>query len=139
MPRTLAATATHPQEEWVGEAGLAGLTAFDAANSGEPALNRGGIYDVELPGGRRPVVIVTRERAIPLLANVTVAAVTGTVRDLPTEVPLGPEHGLQRDCVVNCDNLFTIPKRALGSRRGELDAEALDRLRDALRIALDVD
>jgi Arc/MetJ-type ribon-helix-helix transcriptional regulator len=26
----------HPQEEWVGEAGLAGLTAFDAANRGEP-------------------------------------------------------------------------------------------------------
>ena len=102
-------------------------------------MNRGAIHDVELPGGRRPVVIVTREQAIPLLANVTVAAVTGTVRDLPTEVPLGPEHGLQRDYVVNCDNLFTIPKRALGNRRGELDAESLERLRDALRIALDVD
>ena len=68
----------------------------------------------------------------------TVAALTGTVRDLPTEVPLGPEHGLQSGCVVDCDNLFTIPKRALGSRRGQLDAESLERLRDALRIALDV-
>jgi len=94
---------------------------------------------VELPGGRRPVVIVTRDRAIPILANVIVAAVTGTVRDLPTEVPLGPEHGLARDCVVNCDNLFTIPKSALAARRGELDAQALDRLASALRIALDLD
>jgi len=94
---------------------------------------------VELPGGRRPVVIVTRDRAIPILANVIVAAVTGTVRDLPTEVPLGPEHGLARDCVVNCDNLFTIPESALAARRGELDAQALDRLASALRIALDLD
>lgn len=83
-------------------------------------------------------MIVTRDRAIPVLANVTVAAVTGTIRDLPTEVPLGPEHGLARECVVNCDNLFTIPKRTLGLRRGELDPASLDRLRGALRIALDV-
>jgi mRNA interferase MazF len=92
-----------------------------------------------LPGGRRPVVIVTRDRAIPVLANVAVAAVTGTIRGLPTEVPLGPEHGLSREGVVNCDNLFTIPKTSLGRRRGELDPESIDRLRKSLRIALDVD
>ena len=74
-----------------------------------------------------------------MLANVTIAAVTGTIRDLPTEVPLGPVHGLARDCVINCDNLFTIPKRALGRLRGELDPASLDRLRGALRTALDVD
>jgi mRNA interferase MazF len=81
---------------------------------------------------------VTRGRAIPVLANVTVAAVTGTIRGLPTEVPLGTEHGLARDCVINCDNLFTIPKRALGRLRGDLDPASLDRLRTALRIALDL-
>ena len=85
------------------------------------------------------MVVVTRDRAIPVLANVTVAAVTGTIRGLPTEVPLGPEHGLSRECVVNCDNLFTIPKRALGRLRGDLDAASLERLRTALRTALDVD
>jgi mRNA-degrading endonuclease toxin of MazEF toxin-antitoxin module len=84
-------------------------------------------------------VIVTRDRAIPVLANVTVVAVTGTIRDLPTEVPLGQVEGLVRECVANCDNLFTIPKGALGVRRGELGPEALDRLRTALRIALDVE
>lgn len=71
-----------------------------------------------------------------MLANVTVAAVTGTIRELPTEVPLGTEHGLARDCVINCDNLFTIPKAALGDRRGELDPASIGRLRTALRIAL---
>jgi mRNA interferase MazF len=85
------------------------------------------------------VVVVTRDRAIPILANVTVAAVTGTIRGLPTEVPLGQAHGLARECVANCDNLFTIPKISLATRRGELDAEALEKLAAALRIALDLD
>jgi len=84
-------------------------------------------------------VIVTRDRAIPVLANVTVAAITGSIRGLPTEVPVGPEHGLRRESVINCDNLFTVPKSALGSRRGSLDAVALHRLAGALRVALDLD
>jgi mRNA-degrading endonuclease toxin of MazEF toxin-antitoxin module len=54
-------------------------------------------------------------------------------------VPLGREHGLARECVVNCDNLFTIPKQALGRRRGELDPESVSRLRAALMIALDLE
>ena len=85
------------------------------------------------------MVVLTRDRAIPVLANVTVAAVTGTIRGLPTEVPLGREHGLARECVVNCDNLFTIPKQAVGPRRGELDPESVTRLRIALMIALDLE
>jgi mRNA interferase MazF len=68
-----------------------------------------------------------------------VAAVTGTIRGLPTEVPLGPAQGLARECVVSCDNLFTIPKPAIGSRRGELDPESLERLRAALMIALELE
>lgn len=83
--------------------------------------------------------MITRDRAIPVLANVTVVGITGTIRGLPTEVPLGRQHGLARDCVANCDNLFTIPKRAVGARRGELDPESLARLRAALRIALDLE
>jgi mRNA interferase MazF len=83
-------------------------------------------------------VILTRDRAIPLLANITVAGVTRTVRGLPTEVPVGRGHGLPDESVVNCDDLFTLPKHAVRRRRGALDAEALHRLRAALRIALDL-
>ena len=85
------------------------------------------------------MVILTRDRAIPVLANVTVAAITRTIRGLPTEVPLGREHGLARECVVNCDNMFTIPKQALSRRRGQLDPESVARLRTALLIALDLE
>jgi len=84
-------------------------------------------------------VVVTRESAIPVLRQVVVALVTSRIRDLPTEVHVGREHGLTRDSVVNCDNLFTIPKQALGTRRGQLDPPALRALREALVIALGLD
>jgi mRNA interferase MazF len=84
-------------------------------------------------------VIVTRDRAISVLANVTVAGVTATIRGLPTEVPVGGGEGLARDSVINCDNLFTVPKSSLGRRRGQLGSESLGRLRGALLIALDLE
>ena len=102
-------------------------------------MNRGDVYDATLPGGRHPAVVATRDRAIPLLRNVCVVAVTSRIRDLPTEVPLGPANGLARDCVANCDNLFTIPKRALERRRGTLAPGQVRRLNDALRVALELD
>jgi mRNA interferase MazF len=103
-------------------------------------VNRGEVWDVEWPGaGRHPAVVVTRQVAIPLLRNVTVALVTSTVRDLPTEVPLDERHGLERESVVNCDNLLTVPKDSLARRRGSLGPEELARLKDALRIALELD
>jgi mRNA interferase MazF len=95
------------------------------------ALNRG--------DGGRTAVIVTRDRAIPYLANVTVAGITRTVRELPTEVPVGRDQGLRDDSVVNTDNLFTIPKSVLGVRRGALDPEQIHGLDQALRIALGLD
>ena len=84
-------------------------------------------------------MIVTRDQAIPLLRNVTVVAVTSRARGLATEVPLGPANGLVRDCVANCDNVFTIPKRTLETRRGALGPEELRELNGALRIALELD
>lgn len=94
---------------------------------------------MELPSGSRPAVIVTRDSAIRVLGAVTVAAVTATIRDLPTEVPVGPQHGLLRESVINCDNLFTIPKSAFGRRRGELGPEELASLGEALELALGLD
>jgi mRNA interferase MazF len=103
-------------------------------------VNRGNIYDAELPvGGRRPAAIVTRDTLIPLLTAVTVAGITGTVRGLPTEVPVGPRHGLDRDSAINCNHLATLPKARLGRYRGRLGPGELARLDDALRIALALD
>jgi mRNA interferase MazF len=68
-----------------------------------------------------------------------VAAITRTVRGVPTEVGVGTLEGLKGHAVVNCDNLFSIPKSSLGPRRGELGPEPLDNLRLALMIALELD
>jgi mRNA interferase MazF len=102
-------------------------------------VNRGDVYDVEFPHGRHPAVVVTRDTAIPLLTTVTVVGITSRIRGLRTEVPLGLEHGLARDCAANCDHLFTLEKRALGSFRGMLGYPERRRLDDALRIALGLD
>jgi mRNA-degrading endonuclease toxin of MazEF toxin-antitoxin module len=48
--------------------------------------------------------------AIPFLANVTVASITTRIPGLPTEVRLDRAQGLDGDSVVNCHNLFTVPK-----------------------------
>jgi mRNA interferase MazF len=101
-------------------------------------VNRGDVYDADLPGGRRPVVILTRNWAIPVLTSVTLAGITSRIRGLPTEVPVGQNHGLDGESVVNCDTIFTAPKSSLRRRRGELDPESLDRLRSALLLALDL-
>ena len=102
-------------------------------------MNRGDIYDVQFPQGRHPAVIATRDTAIPLLRSVTVVGITSTVRGLRTEVPLGPAHGLARECVANCDNVFTVPVRTFGAFRGSLGLDEVRRLDDALRIALGLD
>ena len=101
---------------------------------------RGAVYDVDWPDlGLRPAVIATRPTAIPHLTNVTVVLVTTRVRGLPTEVELGAAHGLIEGSVANCDNLLTIPKTALATRRGMLGPAELHALDHALRIALALD
>ena len=102
-------------------------------------MNRGDVYDANLSVGSHPVVVVTRDSAIPVLRNVCVAVVTSTIRGAPTEVPVGRGEGLSRDSVVNCDDLVTTSKSVLSRRRGSLGPEATYRLDVALRIALGLD
>jgi mRNA interferase MazF len=103
-------------------------------------VNRGDVFDADLPEfGIRPVLVVTRQIAIPVLSAITVAFVTSTVRGIPSEVPLNSEHGLDHGSVANCDNLITIEKAALRRRRGALAFEDAKRLDGALRFALQLD
>jgi mRNA interferase MazF len=89
--------------------------------------------------GRRPVVIVTRNEALPVLTSVVVVPVTRTIRGIDSEVPVGPEEGLPRDSVANCDSVLTV-------RRGRIDRDPIGALGDgkiraldrALRFALEI-
>ena len=100
---------------------------------------RNEIYWADLgpQGGRRPVCILTRDPAIPVLDQVTCAPITRTIRGIPTEVQVGREHGLPQRAVINCDNLITIGKARLDPHAiGRLDTVARLKLDQALRYAL---
>lgn len=103
-------------------------------------ISRGEVYEAELPGlGRRPVVIVTREVAIPVLSSLVVALVTGTIRGVGSEVPVDIKEGLDFECAVNCDNVLLLPKSSFVRRRGTLGSERIRELDDALRFSLGLD
>jgi mRNA interferase MazF len=69
---------------------------------------------------RRPVVIVTRSHAIPVLAWITIAPVTRSVRGVATEIPLGEDEGLTVPCAARFDNLQPMRKGFLTDRVGAL-------------------
>lgn len=94
-------------------------------------------YRFPSPDKLRPVLIITRSSAIPLLDKIIVAMVTTRIRNLPSEVYLTPaEDGMLRECVVNFDNLFTVPKSQIGKRITTLSADRLEDVDSALAYAL---
>lgn len=88
------------------------------------------------PDKQRPVVVLTRERAIPYLSAVTVAPVTSTIRDVPSEVRLTTADGMKGPCAVNLHNVVTVSKAHLGRRVAVLSPERLKEVCDALGFAL---
>jgi mRNA interferase MazF len=101
-------------------------------------MRRGEVWWAELPApaGRRPVVLLSRNEAYAVRELVTVASVTTRIRQIPTEVGLGPAEGLPKACVANLDTITTIPKRALTQLIGPLPPETLAAVERALRFAL---
>ena len=87
----------------------------------------------------RPVLVLTREIVRPHLNTVTVAPITGTIRGLSTEVPLGAANGLDKPSVVACDHVTTIPKDAIGPRIGLFLDEQERELSEAIHAAFDLD
>lgn len=95
--------------------------------------------DLGPPAGRRPVVVLTRDAACEVLAAVTCAPITRTIRGIRSEVPVGPAQGLPEASVIICDNVVTIPKVDLDPDPiGYLDEVARAALDRALRFALDI-
>ncbi len=95
--------------------------------------------DLGPPSGRRPVCIITRDAAIPLLNKVTCAPITRNIRGIPSEVEVGEEHGLPEAGVITCDNVITVAKTDLDSEPvGHLDMGTRVRLDRALRYSLDI-
>ena len=81
---------------------------------------------------RRPVLIVSRDEAIPVFNNVVVAPVTSTIRSIPTCIPVGSTEGIDHDSVASFDNLAAVPKSVLTLRLGQLGELGRLRMCDAL-------
>ena len=74
-----------------------------------------------------------------MLSAVTCAPITRTTRNIRSEVELSPEHGLPEACVINCDNVVTVPLEAFDNQPvGHLDEATRAALDRALRYALDI-
>ena len=103
-------------------------------------IQRGDVrwYRFGRPDKQRPVVILTRAAALEFLSEVTVAPVTSTIRDIPTEVVLTGDDGMPRTCVANLDHIQTVARAQVGALITTLRAERMREVAAALRFALDV-
>ena len=102
-------------------------------------MNRGDVrrYTFHEPDKRRPVLVLTRDSAIPYLTGITIAPLTSTIRDIPTEVFLSPDDdGVLTPCAVNLDNIQTVPKRQVGSLITSLSPNRMGEVEDAMAVAL---
>lgn len=93
-------------------------------------------YRFAAPNKERPVVILTRDSILDSLGEVTIAPVTSTIRDIPSEVVLTTDDGLPRDCAVNLDHVQTVTKRKIGPLISTLSGARMIEIRTALLFAL---
>ena len=100
------------------------------------APRQGEIWWAETEDKRRPVLVVTRSEAVPVLTGVVVAPVTRTIREIPTEIQLGGAEGLPVECVASFDNLQRIRRSALTERVGDLGSRR-EQICAALRVLAD--
>ncbi len=95
-------------------------------------------YKFTRPDKKLPVLILTRNSVLEYLNEVTVAPITGTVRNIPSEVFLSREDGMKKDCVINCDHLQTVSKAKIGSLITTLPLSKMVDVGKAIRFALDI-
>lgn len=79
-------------------------------------MQRGEVWFATTPGGDRPVLVLTRDPVADRIGSIVVAALTRTERGLVSELPLTPADGVPTDCVVNFDNIHTIPRTTFRGR-----------------------
>jgi mRNA interferase MazF len=101
-------------------------------------VTRGDVWYVHFEIGPHPGVLIGRTGAMRRRQRAIVALTTSEGIGLPTEVGVGPQHGLDHDSVVDCEDLFTVPLSALERRIGQLDDVTLAEVDVALRLALDL-
>lgn len=93
-------------------------------------------YRFDKPDKSCPVVVLTRDSIIPHIGEVTIAPVTSTIRDIPSEVLLDKVDGMPRECAVNCDHMQTVAKAKIGPLLTSLSAVRMREIRTAIVFAI---
>jgi mRNA interferase MazF len=103
-------------------------------------MKRGEIrwYKFKAPDKKRPVLILTRDSILEYLGEVTVAPITSTVRDIPSEIFLTKQDGMTKGCAINFDHIQTVSKGKIGSLVTTLSADKLEQVREAIQFALNL-
>jgi len=99
-------------------------------------MQHGEVWFAATPGGDRPVLVLTRDPVADRIGSVVVAAITRTVRGLVSELELTTHaDGVPSDCIVNFDNIHTIPRASFRRLIVKLEPHRLvqvcQRVRDA--------
>ncbi len=101
-------------------------------------MKRGEIrwYKFQQPDKKRPVLILTRTSILEYIGDVTIAPITTTIRDIPSEVLLSKADGMDKDCAINFDHIQTVTKERLGPLITSLSPNKLQEVRGAISFAL---
>ena len=91
------------------------------------------------PDKTRPVLILTRNEAIPELNALTVVPITTTIRDVLSQVILTEEDGMREVCALNLDLIQTVPRNKLGSQIIHLTEERTTEVFEAIKFAFGYD
>lgn len=104
-------------------------------------MKRGEIWWANLPQpiGRRPVLLISRDAAYTLRANIIVIPLTRTIRNYAVEVLVSKRQGVPQKSVINADTIFTIPKTLLMERITTLPAAKMRSVERAIAFALNLE
>lgn len=97
------------------------------------------LADLGLAAKTRPVVIVSRQDPDPPRSLVLYVPLTTQRKDSPYEVPLPRLPFLDRESVANVQGLGSLPIVRLERKLGRLSAVMVERIKDALSFALDLE
>lgn len=97
--------------------------------------HRGEVWWLEMPDKRGPVLVLTREAAVPVLRTLLVAPITRSIRGIPTEVLLGPDDGMPAECAVTLDNVTLADKAYFTAPQTRLSPARMAEVCRALRVA----
>jgi mRNA interferase MazF len=104
-------------------------------------LTRGEVrlYRFPAPDKQRPVLLLTRGSVLPHVQHVTVAAITSTIRGIPSEVVLDADDGMKSRCAINLHLIQTVPRHGIGKLVAVLRPARMAEVRAALLFALGFD